>query len=96
MTFKRTRCPCCKGKLDPGQRIHPGCISAYAEDQAAKAKRKEEKQARMAAKVERAETRKAQGSHQNPVGWLKARKGNSTPSRDKDHLIPVASETITT
>lgn len=58
MTFRRTRCPHCKGKLEQGQRIHPGCIDGYAEAQAAKAVRAEEKKARMAAKVERAETRR--------------------------------------
>lgn len=57
MSFKRTRCPQCKGKLEPGQRIHPDCIDAYAVAQEEKARRKAEKQARMAAKVERAETR---------------------------------------
>lgn len=56
MTFRRTRCPHCKGKLEPGQRIHPECIDGYAEDQAAKAERAEAKKARAAAKVERAET----------------------------------------
>ena len=56
MTFRRTRCPQCKGKLDPGQRIHPECIDGYAEAQAAKAVRAEAKKARAAAKVERAET----------------------------------------
>lgn len=58
MTFKRTRCPHCRGKLDPGQRIHPDCIEAYAEAEEAKAKRKAIKQAVMQAKVERAETRR--------------------------------------
>lgn len=58
MTFRRTRCPHCKGKLEQGQRIHPGCIDGYAEAQAAKSARAEEKKARMAAKVERAETRR--------------------------------------
>lgn len=58
MTFRRTRCPHCRGKLDPGQRIHPDCIDGYAEAQAAKAERAEEKKARAAAKVERAETRR--------------------------------------
>ena len=58
MTFRRTRCPHCKGKLEPGQRIHPECIDAYAEAEEAKAKRKAEKQARMQAKVERAEDRR--------------------------------------
>lgn len=58
MTFRRTRCPHCKGKLEQGQRIHPGCIDGYAEAQAAKSARAEEKKARIAAKVERAETRR--------------------------------------
>lgn len=58
MTFRRTRCPFCKGKMEQGVRIHPECIDAYAEAEEAKAKRKAEKQARAAAKVERAETRR--------------------------------------
>ena len=58
MTFRRTRCPSCRGKLEQGQRIHIFCIDAYAESEAAKAQRKAEKQARMAARVERVETRR--------------------------------------
>lgn len=58
MTFRRTRCPHCKGKLDAGQRIHPDCIDGYAEAQAAKAERTRAKTERMAAKVEKAETRR--------------------------------------
>lgn len=58
MTFRRTRCPHCKGKMEQGVRIHPECIDAYAEAEEAKAHRKAEKQARAAAKVERAETRR--------------------------------------
>lgn len=58
MSFHRTRCPHCKGKLDQGQRIHQECIDGYAEAQAAKAERAEAKKARAAAKVERAETRR--------------------------------------
>ena len=54
MTFRRTTCPHCRGKLEPGQRIHPACIDGYAEAQAEKAKRADAKAARMAAKVERA------------------------------------------
>lgn len=57
MTFRRTTCPHCRSKLEAGQRIHPACIDGYAEAEAAKAKRKAEKQARAAAKVERATTR---------------------------------------
>lgn len=58
MTFRRTRCPHCKGKLDPGQRIHPDCIAPWADEQQAKKERAEAKAARAAAKVERAETRR--------------------------------------
>lgn len=58
MTFRRTRCPHCKGKMEQGVRIHPECIDAYAEAEEAKAKRKAEKQARAAARVERAEDRR--------------------------------------
>lgn len=58
MTFRRTLCPHCKGKLEAGQKLHPHCIDAYAEAEGAKAERKRQKQARAAAKVERAETRR--------------------------------------
>lgn len=58
MTFKRTHCPHCKGKLEAGQRIHPHCIDAWALEQEAKKEREAAKKARMAAKVERAETKR--------------------------------------
>ncbi|MBS0227686.1 MAG: recombination protein NinG [Proteobacteria bacterium] len=58
MTFRRTRCPHCKAKLDPGQRIHQECIAPWADAQQAKKERAEAKAARMAARVERAETRR--------------------------------------
>jgi hypothetical protein len=44
--------------MDQGIRIHPECIDAYAEAEEAKAKRKAEKQARAAARVEKAEDRR--------------------------------------
>lgn len=63
MTFNnRTRCPHCKRKLDTGQRIHPECIDDYAEAQEAKAERKRAKEARAAAKVQKAEDRKKRES----------------------------------
>lgn len=58
MTFRRTRCPHCKGKLDQGQRIHPACIDPWIAAQAAKAARTDAKKARDAAKVDRALTKK--------------------------------------
>jgi hypothetical protein len=58
-----TRCRHCKVKFTPDEasrriRLHATCIEPYAEAEEAKAQRKAEKQARMAAKVERAETRR--------------------------------------
>lgn len=58
MTFRRTRCPHCKAKLDAGLRIHVECIDPWAEAQQAKKEREEAKRVRAAAKVERAETRR--------------------------------------
>lgn len=58
MTFRRTRCPHCKGKLEPGQRIHASCIDGYAEAEAAKAERKKAKELRALQRVERAADRK--------------------------------------
>ena len=54
MTFRRTTCPHCRGKLEPGQRIHISCIDGYADAQQAKKERADAKAARMAAKAERA------------------------------------------
>ena len=58
MSFRRTRCPHCKAKLDTGQRIHPECIAPWADAHQAKKERAEAKAAGAAAKVERAETRR--------------------------------------
>lgn len=51
--MKRKLCPHCKGKLGESERIHLGCIDAYADAQQAKAERKAEKQQAQAAKAER-------------------------------------------
>ena len=58
MTFRRTTCPHCRGKLEPSQRIHPACINDFADAQESKAKRTAQKQARAAAKVERADIKR--------------------------------------
>lgn len=58
MTFRRTRCPHCKGKLEHGQRIHPKCIDGHAEAVAAKKEREAAKKARMDAKADRADTKR--------------------------------------
>ncbi len=70
MTFRRTRCPHCKAKLDTGQRIHPACIDGYAEAQAAKAERAKAKKARADAKVERAEARRRKEAIKPRAKWL--------------------------
>ena len=57
MTFRRTTCPHCRGKLETGQRIHAECIAPWAAAQAEKAQRAQAKKARAAAKVERASIR---------------------------------------
>lgn len=58
MTFRRTTCPHCRAKLEQGQRIHPECIAPWADAQQAKKERADAKAARMAAKVDKAETKK--------------------------------------
>ena len=58
MTFRRTTCPHCRGKLETGQRIHPACIEPWAATQEAKAQRTQAKAQRVAAKADRAETRR--------------------------------------
>ena len=58
MTFRRTTCPYCRAKLEPGQRIHAACIPGYADAQEAKAKRTAEKQARAEAKIARADIKR--------------------------------------
>ena len=58
MGLLRKNCPNCRGKLDPGQRIHQACIEPWAAAQEAKAQRTQAKAQRMAAKVERAETKR--------------------------------------
>jgi hypothetical protein len=57
VTFRRTRCPHCLGKLDPGQRIHDACIAPWQVELKAKEARAEAKRQKMAAKVERARDR---------------------------------------
>ncbi|HTH10784.1 MAG TPA: recombination protein NinG [Acidovorax sp.] len=56
--MRRSLCPHCRKRLEAGQRIHWDCIPAWWEAQQAKEERKAEKQARMAAKVDKAETRR--------------------------------------
>lgn len=57
MSLKRTRCPQCKGKLEPTQRIHPDCVNAWAEAQQAKAEREGLKKVKTLVKLDRMLTR---------------------------------------
>lgn len=61
MTFNRTRCAHCKQKFTPerpSQIVHLECVEAWTLAQAEKREREEAKRLRMAARVERAETRR--------------------------------------
>lgn len=92
MTFRRTRCPHCKGKMEQGVRIHPECIDAYAEAEEAKAKRKAEKQARAAAKVELAETRRRKEAIKTIPELIKeAQHAFNAYIRARDHDKPCVS-----
>ena len=67
MTFRRTRCKHCKGKLETGQRIlHPACIDDFSIAEAVRIERKKAKEALDAAKVERAETRRRKEAAKQP------------------------------
>jgi hypothetical protein len=69
MTMRRTRCPHCKAKLQPNQRIHPECIEGYAEAQAEKAGRAAAKRQAVEAKAELAETRKRKEAIKRVSEW---------------------------
>ncbi|MPS99529.1 MAG: ninG protein [Pseudomonas sp.] len=61
MTFRRTRCAHCRAKLTPerpSQIVHAECAESYAIAKREKEERSQAKAARMAAKVEKAETRR--------------------------------------
>jgi len=61
MTFNRTRCAHCKKKFQPErltQIVHAECVEGWALAQSQKREREQVKQAKAAAKVDRAETRR--------------------------------------
>lgn len=69
-----TRCKHCKVKFTKEERaqhrrIHAACIEPYADEQEAKAQRREEKKARMAARVERALDRKKKQEQKRTSQW---------------------------
>lgn len=70
MTFRRTTCPHCRKKLQPGYVIHDECIEPWNTERKAKEARAEAKRQRMAAKVERAETRRRKEAVKPRSKWL--------------------------
>ena len=69
--MKRSLCPHCRKRLEEGLRIHQDCIEGYAEAQAAKGERKRAKEARAAAKVQKAEDRKKRESFKRIPQYIK-------------------------
>ena len=69
--MKRSLCPHCKKRLDPGQRIHPECVEPWADAQQAKSSRKADKQAKMAARADRDETRRRKEAIKSRQDWLR-------------------------
>ena len=74
MTFRRTTCAHCRKKFvaeRPGQIVHAECAAAYAVAQRQKEERAAAKQAKAAAKVQRAQDRKRIDALR-PLSWHKA------------------------
>lgn len=92
MTFRRTTCPNCRGKLEQGQRIHAECITPWADAQAEKAKRTAQKQARMAAKVERASIKARKEAIKSRADWAReAQTAFNAYIRARDEGLPCIS-----
>ena len=68
--YNPARCPHCKRKMDAGLRIHPACIDDYAQAQSEKSARASAKRARMAAKVDKALTKKKLADMKPRSKWL--------------------------
>jgi hypothetical protein len=87
VNLKRTRCQHCKGKLELGQRIHPGCIDSYAQARQDKAQRAAAKQVRAAVKLQKAETRRRKEADKSiPVLIKEADKAFAAFIRARDFL----------
>jgi len=69
--MRRTTCPQCRKKLGEGERIHEGCVSAWADTRAAKAERAKAKAIKTAAKEDRAETKRRKESMKGKGDYLK-------------------------
>lgn len=89
-----TRCKHCRERFSEEdralhRRIHPACIPAYADAQEARANRKAEKQARMAAKVERAlDRKKREGQKRIPDLIKEAQTAFNAFIRERDRDQP--------
>ncbi len=70
MTIKRSLCPQCRRRLGPGERIHPTCVSLWADARAAKAERAQAKAIKTAAKEDRAETKRRKEAMKTERDWL--------------------------
>lgn len=68
--MRRTTCPQCRKKLGEGERIHPGCVSAWADTRAAKSERAQAKAIKTAAKEDRAETKRRKETLKTERDWL--------------------------
>lgn len=71
MTIRRTTCPQCRKRLADGERIHPACVSAWADTRAAKAERAQDKAIKTAAKEDRAETKRRKEKLKTRSDYLK-------------------------
>lgn len=71
MTMRRTTCPQCRKRLAEGERIHPACVSAWADTRAAKAERAQAKAIKTAAKEDRAETKRRKEKLKTRSDYLK-------------------------
>lgn len=70
MSFRRTTCPHCRGKLSPGQRIHEECVDGWQEARKAKQERAEAKRVAEQRKRERQEFKARKEASKPRSKWL--------------------------
>lgn len=92
MTMRRTTCPQCRKRLADGERIHPECVSAWADTRAAKAERAQAKAIKTAAKEDRAETKRRKEKLKTRSDWMRdAQKSVNAYVRKRDEGLPCIS-----
>lgn len=69
--MRRTTCPQCRKRLGEGERIHPECVSAWADTRAAKAERAQAKAIKTAAKEDRELTKRRKEKLKGRQDWAK-------------------------